>query len=214
MNALPTFAQLTSDKKILCIPCGIILKNRLIFNMKHCKDEQHISKLKEYLKQKNEKEEKKISEPKPIVDNDQESLKRKLLLHKDELLDENNDDDVQLPLGFFDKEKKGEDKRKSEIKKENNKPSVTEENNKKENEEESYSSEEDISDEISDEVENMIEYSKRITSIISAYSKQEEKEKKQTKEAKEVEPKAKSDFLSKKRSNETKEELLSEILEV
>ena len=120
MNALPTFAQLTSDKKILCIPCGIILKNRLIFNMKHCKDEQHISKLKEYLKQKNEKEEKKISEPKPIVDNDQESLKRKLLLHKDELLDENNDDDVQLPLGFFDKEKKGEDKRKSEIKKENN----------------------------------------------------------------------------------------------
>ena len=59
---VPKYAKATVDKKLLCLVCGVVVKNITMWSMKHIKTEEHIRKVKEY----EEKE-----KTKPTIDNKQ-----------------------------------------------------------------------------------------------------------------------------------------------
>ena len=45
---VPKYAKATVDKKLLCLVCGVVVKNITMWSMKHIKSEEHIKKVKEY----------------------------------------------------------------------------------------------------------------------------------------------------------------------
>ena len=41
---VPKYAKATVDKKLLCLVCGVVVKNITMWSMKHIKSEEHIKK--------------------------------------------------------------------------------------------------------------------------------------------------------------------------
>ena len=236
---LPKFAKFSSfgDKGIICEVCCVSVKNLNVFNFKHVRSEEHINNVKKFLMREKEKtiegKEDKINEKKFVNQNKNsfsnsniknnninnnkkindeinnkknEIIKENLLNYDKETIDDNN---IDLPKGFFDEDIKKDKIEKKETKKDNNEVKIENKkilnNNKKKIEPIMEIDKNYINKELIDEAEEMIKNSQTLIQIMENYKKKKEKEKK---------------FLSKKRNlndinennNETKENLLDDIL--
>lgn len=205
----PKYAKTTVDKKLLCLVCGVVVKNITMWSMKHIKTEEHIRKVKEYeekektkttidnkqlIKEKEEQKNKELSE----IEKKRQQVRNKLI----ESLNETNDDyELNLPDNFFDnnRDKNTNDNSKENIKKEViTNPLPVKEKNEEDNDINSDS--DSITSEYEGEVDSMINCAEKVNNIISQYTKPKRIDKK---------PK---ELIKHKRQRSTKEETKEELL--
>lgn len=205
----PKYAKTTVDKKLLCLVCGVVVKNITMWSMKHIKTEEHIRKVEEYeekektkptidnkqlIKEKEEQKNKELSE----IEKKRQQVRNKLI----ESLNETNDDyELNLPENFFDnnRDKNNNDNSKENIKKEViTKPLPVK--IEKEEDNDINSDSDSITSEYEGEVDSMINCAQKVNNIISQYTKPKRIDKK-TKE-----------LIKHKRQRSTKEETKEDLL--
>lgn len=209
---VPKYAKATVDKKLLCVVCGVVVKNITLWSMKHIKTEEHIMKVKEY--EEKERNKKKIDN-KEVSKKEEEQKKKELSeiekkkqLVRNKLMeslnDSNDDYEVNLPENFFDdvREKENNDNKETKQKTIPNKTFPIKEETKEDNND-IPSESESIESEYEEEVDSMINCAKKVNNIIAQYTKP--KTNKKPKEL--IKHKRQRDT-----KQETKEDLLSLIL--
>ena len=224
---LPKFAKFSSfgDKSIICEVCSISVKNLNQFNFKHIRSEEHINNVKKYLMKLKDNDGKIIENMKNnnfseknndnktnnsrkdknvinIDSNKIEIIKDNLLKFDKEIIDDNI---VELPKGFYDDDIKKDKNDTKEIKKEDKEIKNVSTNNKiQSNEEINNNIISNYNLELVNEAEEMIKNSKTIIEIMDNYKKNKKEKKLISKKRKP------QNILNNK--NETKENLLEDIL--
>lgn len=208
---VPKYAKATVDKKLLCLVCGVVVKNITMWSMKHIKSEEHIKKVKEYeekektkpnidnnkiIKEKEEQKKKQLSE----IEMKKQQVRNKLM----ESLNETNDDyELNLPENFFDNNRDKEaniNKEENTKKKVMTKPIPVKEEKKEDNDISSDS--ESITSEYEGEVDSMINCATKVNNIISHYVKPK------------IIDKQPKELIKHKRQRSTKEETKEELLSI
>ena len=224
---LPKFAKFSSfgDKSIICEVCSISVKNLNQFNFKHIRSEEHINNVKKYLMKLKDNDGKIIENIKNnnfseknndnktnnsgkdknvfnIDTNKIEIIKENLLKFDKEIIDDNI---IELPKGFYDDDIKKDKNDTKEIKKEDKEIKNVSTNNKiQSNEEINNNIISNYNLELVNEAEEMIKNSKTIIEIMDNYKKNKKEKKLISKKRKP------QNILNNK--NETKENLLEDIL--
>ena len=224
---LPKFAKFSSfgDKSIICEVCSISVKNLNQFNFKHVRSEEHINNVKKYLMKLKDNDGKIIENIKNnnfseknndnktnnsgkdknvfnIDTNKIEIIKENLLKFDKEIIDDNI---IELPKGFYDDDIKKDKNDTKEIKKEDKEIKNVSTNNKiQSNEEINNNIISNYNLELVNEAEEMIKNSKTIIEIMDNYKKNKKEKKLISKKRKP------QNILNNK--NETKENLLEDIL--